>query len=257
MRNLMLAAAIFIILVSGCIGDSAKIYAIQYGTSRYSSRHIYFEDEFSEKLDFAWIFYVIKTGDRTIVVDPGFSDTRYVEDYGIEYRNPLKLLSEIGIHPSDVTDLVITHSHFDHIDNIDKFPQAMIYIQKDELEAYRKSHKGREKIQKIDANKIIAFDESVDVTDSMHIKKIGGHTRGSSIIVLKSSDRIFYFVGDECYFLDNCINNKPIGSSWSRENNARFIEGVYEKGKTIILPCHDPMLKMGYPQITEDVFRVE
>ena len=54
--------------------------------------------------------------------------------FGIPYWiSPVRMLAELGVQPDDVTDIVISHAHFDHMGSIGKFPKAQIYIQKSEL----------------------------------------------------------------------------------------------------------------------------
>ena len=51
--------------------------------------------------------------------------------FGIPYWiSPLRMLAELGVTPEAVTDIVISHAHFDHMGSIGKFPQARIWIQK-------------------------------------------------------------------------------------------------------------------------------
>lgn len=42
-------------------------------------------------------------------------------------------LTEHDLSPSDVTDLLITHAHWDHLSNIEMFPQARVWLGSEEL----------------------------------------------------------------------------------------------------------------------------
>ena len=46
------------------------------------------------------------------------------------------LTTGLGITPDAVTDIVITHSHWDHADGVDLFPKARIWIQREEYDYY-------------------------------------------------------------------------------------------------------------------------
>jgi glyoxylase-like metal-dependent hydrolase (beta-lactamase superfamily II) len=75
---------------------------------------------------------------------------KYREIYAIDYseHSLLSSLARVNIQPEDVTDLVITHLHFDHVggatyrDNNDQlqlqFPNAIHYVQKKQLEWARR-----------------------------------------------------------------------------------------------------------------------
>ncbi len=44
------------------------------------------------------------------------------------------LRAGLGIAPEDVTDIIVSHSHWDHVDGVGLFPKAVIHIQKEEYE---------------------------------------------------------------------------------------------------------------------------
>ncbi len=54
----------------------------------------------------------------------------------IDFTKPSDTLKRLGLKPEDITDLIISHMHWDHADGMDLFPNARIWIQKDELQYY-------------------------------------------------------------------------------------------------------------------------
>jgi glyoxylase-like metal-dependent hydrolase (beta-lactamase superfamily II) len=42
---------------------------------------------------------------------------------------PSEALVGLGVRPEDVTDVIITHMHWDHADGMDLFPKARIWLQ--------------------------------------------------------------------------------------------------------------------------------
>ncbi|HUA21337.1 MAG TPA: N-acyl homoserine lactonase family protein [Bryobacteraceae bacterium] len=90
----------------------------------------------TRKLPYCYI--VIKGQGQIAMVDVGYNHKAYGEvlanTYGVKgWRPPKTVLGEIGIAPEDVTNIFITHSHFDHMGNIEDFPKATFYIQEREL----------------------------------------------------------------------------------------------------------------------------
>src|SRR6185503_4697106 len=75
---------------------------------------------------------------RIVVVDAGFHRDRYIQQWKpVDFVRPSDALTAgLGIKPEDVTDVVITHSHWDHADGADLFPRAKIWIQKEEYNYY-------------------------------------------------------------------------------------------------------------------------
>ncbi|MEE9525351.1 MAG: MBL fold metallo-hydrolase [Candidatus Woesearchaeota archaeon] len=230
---------ILMVILSACSSNNLELYAVKYGDSSYDSDNIYYEDELEEDLPFAWMFYVIKYNEKIILIDTGFSDQELIEKYDIDYKDPLELLKKLNIEPSQVTDVIITHSHFDHIGNVDKFPDSKIYIQKDELEKF----KSREILK----DNIITFDDVYWLYSIIKIEKIGGHTIGSSVVSFKDN----ILTGDECYLLDNC-KGKPIGTYYDIEKNKEFIEKLRTSNKKI-LTFHDPLI---FEEINSSIARI-
>lgn len=218
--------------------DNLEVYAIKYGESSYRSDDIYEQDYLDKEIPFAWMFYVIKYKDRIILIDTGFQDHLFIEKY---YRDSLLILEDLDIKPAEVTDIIVTHSHFDHIGNVDKFPDAKIYIQKEELANFPKK-----------SNNIVAFDGSYEIGDFLKIEKIGGHTIGSSIVRFKHKGKEYILTGDECYLIDNCLG-KPIGAYYNIENNKKFINSLESE---IILPFHDPLIFERYRKINDWIARI-
>ena len=50
------------------------------------------------------------------------------------FKKPVDVLKEYGLSPNDITDVIITHSHHDHIEAIRYYENATIHIQKDEYD---------------------------------------------------------------------------------------------------------------------------
>jgi len=53
-----------------------------------------------------------------------------------DYLRPDEAVKTAGVAPDSVTDIVISHAHWDHMGGIDLFPKATIWIQKDEYRYY-------------------------------------------------------------------------------------------------------------------------
>src|ERR1700680_2222505 len=72
------------------------------------------------KLPYGYV--VIKGKDTVAMVDVGFNYKAYGEVlakmYGVEnWRPPRTVLAEIGVKPEEVSNIFLTHSHFDHMGN--------------------------------------------------------------------------------------------------------------------------------------------
>ena len=86
---------------------------------------------FDEVHDLPFSFVLARRGDRIVLIDTGFMREGTGEAMSIKFDvpywiSPLRMLAEMGVGPEDVTDIVLSHAHFDHMGSIDKFPKARL-----------------------------------------------------------------------------------------------------------------------------------
>ncbi|MCL5019265.1 MAG: MBL fold metallo-hydrolase [Patescibacteria group bacterium] len=98
------------------------------------------------RIELALRSLLIKTNDRNILVDTGIGDNfspKYREIYGVDFNisNPADSLAVYGLTSADITDIIVTHLHFDHIGGALRnaytspepvYPNAVYYIQEEQ-----------------------------------------------------------------------------------------------------------------------------
>ena len=209
-------------------GRMIEIIPIEYGKSVLPESWI-FENGAEDKFrPIIFRIYLLKTENRLILADagcetmPGFVMTDFI--------GTVKALENIGVKADEITDLMITHAHHDHIECAKYFKNAVIYIQKDEYEA------GKGYLS--ENLNIRTFDEEMLICDGIKAVKIGGHSKGSSIVEITDSDKKYIIAGDECYMRDCLTKQIPTGSSCNPEKSRSFIKKYGVEEYTVFL-CHD------------------
>lgn len=139
-------------------------------------------------------------------------------------------LERMGIMPQDITDVVITHAHHDHIECVKYFEQATIYMQNEEY------MKGKKYIP--EHFSVHLFEEECQIAEGVRCVRIGGHTRGSCVVEVTQGRRKYVLCGDECYTFYNLKNKVATGSSFCKEKSEEFIK-QYSSDEYICLLCHD------------------
>jgi glyoxylase-like metal-dependent hydrolase (beta-lactamase superfamily II) len=77
---------------------------------------------------------VIKCGKELVLYDAGWNQTEYHKMTGTEHWSPLsKQIEQIGFKAADVSKIIVGHGHWDHAGSLDEFPNAVLYIQREEL----------------------------------------------------------------------------------------------------------------------------
>ena len=205
-----------------------EVIPVKYGKSTLPESMILQSGSEDKVCAIDFIVYVLKAKEKVILVDagcetmPGFE----MEDF----IGPIKALGNIGISSEEITDVILTHHHHDHIECVKDYKNAVIYIQKDEYER-GKHYFGTEQT-------VIKFDDEIQICDGVKAIKIGGHSIGSSIVEIDGEDKPTIIAGDECYSRQ-CIERKtPTGMPLKPELSKAFIE-KYSTGEYNVLLCHD------------------
>ena len=205
-----------------------QIIPILYGKSVLPESMIFMGGDKNKVRPILFKVYLIKTDEKLILADAGCETMPgFVME---EFIGTVKALNNINITPEDITDVIITHAHHDHIECVKYFKNAMIHIQKDEYES------GKAYIP--DDFKINVFEDEFSVCDNVKIIKMGGHSKGSCIVEIENNGETFVIAGDECY-LRECLTKKiPTGCSFNQQASREFIEKYSDKKYNVLL-CHD------------------
>lgn len=205
-----------------------EIIALQYGESLLSEDMIFVNGNKNKFREIVFKLYLVKDESKLVLVDagcetmPGFDMKNFIGTVGV--------LKNINIDPEEITDVLITHSHHDHIECVKYFKNATIHIQKDEYEI------GKRYIPS-DFN-VNIFTQEFTLGTNIKILKIGGHSKGSCVVEIKDCNKIHVIIGDECYLRECLIKKNPTGSSFNLEASKNFIDEYSDK-KYNVLMCHD------------------
>lgn len=235
-----------------------ELYAIKYGDNfLYGTKGAVFRgaENPSELYDgFCFMYYLAIHNGKRILFDTGFRNSDQAKSVGItlfDIEDEIKMIVE-NLYDADM--IFITHSHFDHIDNLDLYNNPKIIISEPEYDvALEKSPETvKQKLKSCDVLKV--KDEYI-YDYIFRFKVIGGHSIGSSVIYFSQGDNSYVLTGDECYAVDNIIKNIPIGFTHDGGRNKDFINDAYIK-KIVPLPYHDNKVFLSYKPISEHIVRI-
>jgi glyoxylase-like metal-dependent hydrolase (beta-lactamase superfamily II) len=90
-----------------------------------------------EKIDTVYALWLIRGGGRNILFDSGFHRDRWFKLWTVkDYLRPDEAVRLAGVKPEEVTDVIVSHAHWDHMGGIDLFPKATVWIQREEFRYY-------------------------------------------------------------------------------------------------------------------------
>lgn len=237
-----------------------KLYGIRFAKGfKYGTQEAVFRTQKgnSEIIpEFPFFYYMAEHDGKYLLFDTGFRDGQLAADMGVIL---LKIEGEIErVFDSfpEIDTIFLTHSHWDHMNNIDLYPNATLIMSKQTYEVAMSEgiEPVKARLQKTRSN-IFLVDEEECYYHCFHFAVIGGHTPDSSVIRFQIGKENYCITGDECYLCDNIEHNIPIGISFCGEKNEMFIQNAHSKG-WIPLPFHDAVILEKYDRLTENIVRI-
>jgi N-acyl homoserine lactone hydrolase len=150
-------------------------------------------------------------------------------------------LAELGVKPSDIKYVAASHTHFDHIGNVELFPSAMLLVQKAEYEWPNPLGVGRFKpehpVTKLEGDRDVFGDGSVTLLYTP------GHTPGhQSILVRLAKSGPILISGDAAHFKENWDARRVPSFNVDRDQTLASMEriaGILAQQKAQLWIHHD------------------
>jgi glyoxylase-like metal-dependent hydrolase (beta-lactamase superfamily II) len=134
--TLILASLALFVRAGGSAIPDYTIQAIRYASAPDNVANLVMGAP-TEKITIAMVVWLIRGGGRNILFDSGYHRDTFLKEFpSTDYIRPDEAVKLAGIRPEQITDIVISHAHWDHLGGIDLFPKATIWIQKEEFRYY-------------------------------------------------------------------------------------------------------------------------
>ncbi|MGX7729346.1 N-acyl homoserine lactonase family protein [Rhodococcus sp. 2H158] len=237
-----------------------EVFALRYATlswthsKAYHCYGVYGEEDSSCDLDY--YFWLVRNGNRTVLVDCGFDDERGGARNRLQQTSPLELLSRMGTRAEDVDHVVLSHMHYDHIGNIDLFPNATFSIARAELEYWTGPYSDRPTIawpvesEEVRMVQQLAGEERLELVENSHelfpglvLTKVPGHTPGQLVAEVNTDGGRLVLASDAVHFYDEMNLDRPFSTFHDLAAMYRSYEMFRDldaRPDTLVVPGHDP-----------------
>jgi glyoxylase-like metal-dependent hydrolase (beta-lactamase superfamily II) len=253
------------------------VYAVRYARLRdFPVAALVAGAEAGRKLDIAMTFWVLKGPDgRTVLVDAGFYRPSLLRQWpGVaDHIRPDKALGRLGIKPEKVTDVIVTHMHWDHADGVDLFPKARVWIQKDEFTHYTAQARppdgddGKTELDYVSTMVKLKSQGRVRLVDGdareilpgITVYTGGRHTFASQYVGVNTRAGRAVIASDNVYLYENLDKHVPIAQTWDAKSNLAAQDRMKRLAASprLIVPGHDPEVFVRFPKPGNGVARVE
>ncbi len=214
-------------------------------------------------------FWVLKSSDRVILVDTGFSGS-LARQHGVNHLVGTKdLLKQVSVDVGDVDDVIISHLHYDHCAELDIFPRAIFHVQRRDLDYFTgrgKHHpvsrltdeptlRSLLSLQKI--GRVNVLDVNDSFLHSVVVTHVGGHTPGSQVVSFRLKDTAVVLACDAAHTYENLYSRTTstfIHDYDEYQRGFATIEMLARDG--LWFPGHDPRMLDGMNRHSEGVWQI-
>jgi glyoxylase-like metal-dependent hydrolase (beta-lactamase superfamily II) len=226
-----------------------ELYVLEYARSRNQPVASLIQGAYAEGvMQVPFSFILARRGKNNVLVDCGFMNEGGGAEMATKFDipwwiSPIRMLDQLGVAPDAVSDIVLSHAHFDHMGSIGQFPMAKLHVQKREYLSWMEAMALPRQYGFLTAvvhpdDLRSAFDASVqhrlklvegdvdNVLPGIHVRSGEGHTLGQQFIIVETENGRMVVSGDCIYGARNILGNNNdgvyiplgagIGSAWDQ-----------------------------------------
>jgi glyoxylase-like metal-dependent hydrolase (beta-lactamase superfamily II) len=254
-----------------------EIYALKYGGPLYRKVAVVtWNSGWDQDGPVNYYVWAIKAKNgETIVVDTGSSPAQGAARQIPGFVDPVEVLSRLDVTAANVSKVVITHMHWDHVGNIEgylrAFPKAKFYVQKREFDFCVKNPlSGRKPIAILfdplaskvvggmaGSDRLVIVDGDYNLAPGVDLFLAPGHTLGLQVVRVNTAKGPA-IVGSDCAHVFRGYR-EDTGSVFIMDMPAWLLSFDKVKSKAaidLIFPGHDILMSENYPKVAQDVTRL-
>ncbi|HYK91223.1 MAG TPA: N-acyl homoserine lactonase family protein [Acidobacteriota bacterium] len=251
-----------------------EVYAIRYATSPgFSVSSLAVGADPARKVDIPFMFWVLKgAGHRNILVDAGSYRGPSFDKWKLAgFIKPSIAIGKVGLAPDDITDVIITHIHWDHVGGVSLFPKARVWIQREEFEHYIDAQgKPRSDAINPDDSAMLADlrrsgqlklvdGDAREIIPGIKVYTGGKHTYACQFVGVATASGTVVVASDNIYLYENLEKHLPLGLTEDRDADLRNQTRMLSLASSprLIIPGHDPDVFERFPKPGDGVAKIE
>lgn len=240
-----------------------ELFAIRYATrDARRAEHFIGGDPHDGQMPMDYFIWVARGGGRTFIIDTGFTAQTAIKRKRTFLRCPVDTLGTLGINAGAVEDVILTHLHYDHVGNFDRFPAARFHLQERELAyatgRYMRYQRLAHSFEVEDicgivrlnyARRVMFYHGDAELAPGLTIHAATGHSAGLQFVRAKTRRGPVVLASDVSHFYENMASERPFTTSL---HIGEMLEGfdrlrAFAPDESHIVPGHDPLVMKLYP----------
>jgi len=159
-------------------------------------------------------------------------------------RQVLDALKRLGLTPSDINRVILSHSHWDHALNLELFSHATVLINSKELAHVRSVKEDDWATPKIvglimERMKTQITTGDQNLSDDIRVIETPGHTPGHQAVLVRTENETVLFTGDAMPTLRSYFRGLSDYITTTEEESRRSIAKLKKLKPDVYYPGHD------------------
>lgn len=242
-----------------------QVFSVKYADRNTRTRgdSFIFDDNHDAPHNMDYFVWVLRKGNKTILVDTGYDEAEATQRDRPILMDPREALKPLGIHPEAITDVIVTHLHYDHAGGLHMFPNATLHMQAaemafatgpcmchDTLRAPFSADHICEAVKRLYSGKIRFYDGEAEIAEGLSVHCIGGHSRGLQCVRVKTQSGWLVLASDAAHYYENFMARKPFPIVVDLQNMLDGFDTLtrLSSAPQSIIPGHDPLVRLMFPQ---------
>jgi len=222
-------------------------------------------DVHTRNMPMYFYIWIIRNQSRTIVVDTGFGERAARERGRALDFDPIDALGRIGVDAGEVKDVILTHLHFDHAGNVDRFPAARFHVQGAEMAfatgpcmcaPFMRAPFDVEDVvamvKHLYADQVVFHHGDASPFPGISLHVLPGHSAGIQAVRVMTERGPVLLASDVSHYYANFLRGIPfrltidVAATHRSYRQLTAIAGAVER----IIPGHDPKTAEIYPAVS-------
>ena len=252
-----------------------EVHAIKYAdrNARRRADSFLFDDNHDAPHAMDYFMWLLRCGDRVILVDTGYDHAEAAQRGRPIRLDPREALDPLGVTPEEITEVIVTHLHYDHAGGLALFPNAHLHLQEaemafatgpcmchDTLKAPFTASHICEAVTRLYRGKLSFHAGDSQIADGVTVHCIGGHSRGLQCVRVRTAAGWLVLASDAAHYYENVTARKPFPIVVDLQNMLDGFARLEQLASSpnLIIPGHDPLVRQLFPRgVADHITRID